>query len=499
MKSSVSTKVDVIARLSRNASITITTIARRRFPTRSASSQMSSSCPIVGMDTAATVSVARRRGEDGAFGVGIYSFVLIVPHVDFHELPALWDTTSSKVSIPESVAESDTDIEGVVETACYTRLAEPYMVKKYAESEEFWAKKNMKPSWTYFGAHDGLFRSIPALHQADCGTFDPRRRPWFVAASSGPKDVVLIIDVSQSMDKSPRINVTRDAAATIVDTLTVADRFIVIAFSTEAYSLGDYPSLIPATSDNKEKLKKAIYELEPNGTTNFHAAFETAFDALDNTIHNEESSDGRIAVLFMTDGKIMEAGTAEEQKNETSRVITLVNERTARLAAIRRKVTIFTYSLGEDSDHDVVKSIACKTGGVWTPVDDYGDLVAEMSSYYKLFALGLGEGENKDAVAWVEPYRFFTRGVVGTTVSVPVYDRNVTPHLFLGGESNDDIVISGLMPFQHRLITVQYCDSCCRGHLHGYNRSRPRGRRNGLAERVDYVQTIDYRREHNAG
>ena len=201
----------------------------------------------------------------------------------------------------------------------------------------------------------------------------------------------------------------------------------------------------------------------------------------------------------MTDGKIKEAGTPEEQIDETNRVITLVNERTERLAAIRRKVTIFTYSLGEESDHDVVKSIACKTGGVWTPVDDYGDLVAEMSSYYKLFALGLGEGGNEGVVAWVEPYRFFTGGVMGTTVSVPVYDRNVTPHLFLGGESNDDFVISGLMPFPACLITVQCCDSCCRGHLHGCNRSRPRGRRNGLAERVDYVQAIDYRRKLNAG
>ena len=377
--------------------------------------------------------------------------------MDFHELPALWDTTSSKVSIPESVAESDNPdvIEGVVETACYTRLAEPYMVKNYADSEIFWAESNMKPSWTYFGAHDGLFRSVPALHQRDCGAFDPRRRPWFVAASSGPKDVVLIIDVSQSMLKPPRINITRRAAATIVDTLTVADNFIVIAFSTGAYSLGDYPSLIPATSDNKERLTKAINELEPNGLTNFHAAFETAFDALDNTIHNEESIHKRIAVLFMTDGKIKEAGTPEEQIDETNRVITLVNERTERLAAIRRKVTIFTYSLGEDSDRDVVKRIACETGGVWTPVDYYGDLVAEMSSYYKLFALGLGEGENKDFVAWVEPYKFFTRGVMGTTVSVPVYDRNVTPHLFLGGESNDDFVISGVMPFQHFHITVR--------------------------------------------
>lgn len=431
----------------------------------------------------------------------MYSFVLIAPLMDFHELPALWDTTSTKVSIPESVAKRDNAvIAGVVETACYTRLAEPYMVQKYAESEEFWAKKNVKPSWTYFGAHDGLYRSVPALHQVKdvCGEYDPRRRPWFVAASSGPKNVVIIIDVSKSMDP-PWINVTRDAAATIVDTLTVADTFIVIAFSTEAYSLGDYTSLIPATSDNKEKLRKAIYELEPNGITNFHAAFQTAFDALDNTIQNEDHTDGPIAVLFMTDGKIKETGTAEEQKSETNRVITLVNERTAQLAAIRRKVTIFTYSLGEDSDRDVVKRIACETGGVWTPVDYYGDLVAEMSSYYKLFALGLGEGENKDFVAWVEPYKFFTRGVMGTTVSVPVYDRNVTPHLFLGGESNDDFVISGLMPFPACLITVQCCDSCCRGHLHGCNRSRPRGRRNGLAERVDYVQEWHCRREHNAG
>jgi Mg-chelatase subunit ChlD len=283
------------------------------------------------------------------------------------ELPALWDTTSSKVSIPESVTESDADvIKGVVETACYTRLAEAYMIQKYKESEGIWAERNMKPSWTYFGAHDGLFRSVPALHQRDCGAFDPRRRPWFVAASSGPKDVLLVIDVSQSMDRKGRINITKDAAVTIVKTLTVADRFIVIAFSTEADQLGEYPSLIPATSDNKEKLKKAIYELEPDGTTNFYATFETAFDALDNTIHNEESSDGRIAVLFLTDGKIKEDGSAEEREKETSKVITLVNERTEWLAAIRRKVTIFTYSLGEDSDHDVVKSIACKTGGIWT-------------------------------------------------------------------------------------------------------------------------------------
>lgn len=56
-----------------------------------------------------------------------------------------------------------------------------------------------------------------------------------------------------------------------------------------------------------------------------------------------------------------------------------------------------------------------------------------MSSYYKLFALGLGEGGNDDFVAWVEPYAFANpAGKTGTTVSTPVYDRSVKPHLFLG-------------------------------------------------------------------
>ena len=30
--------------------------------------------------------------------------------------------------------------------------------------------------------------------------FDPRLRPWFVSATSGPKDVVIILDMSRSMD-----------------------------------------------------------------------------------------------------------------------------------------------------------------------------------------------------------------------------------------------------------------------------------------------------------
>ena len=60
-----------------------------------------------------------------------------------------------------------------------------------------------------------------------------------------------------------------------------------------------------------------------------------------------------------------------------------------------------------------------------------------MSSYYKLFSIGLGDAANSDFAAWVEPYHFATAGEMGTTVSAPVYDRTVTPPMFVGVAAMD--------------------------------------------------------------
>ncbi|KAL3827394.1 hypothetical protein ACHAXA_003128 [Cyclostephanos tholiformis] len=386
---------------------------------------------------------------------------------------ALWDKTISKVSLPEVITESDDSdiIERVAETTCYTRLAEQYMVTKYKESEKYWAEYNIQPSWAYFGADNGLYRAVPAIHQRFCGDlggdYDPRRRPWFVAASSGPKDVIILIDVSQGMSNLDKMSSTKKAAITIIETLTVHDKFTVLAFTDEtkifdeywmtidlAKQNGVYPGLIPANKNNQDKMINAIDDLEPDGITNFTNAFEAAFDVLEYSIRNEMSSNGNIAILFMSDGRITELPNNREEKTaETDRIIGLVNDRTQQLAAIDRKTILFTYSVGDASSLDVGKRIACDTGGIWTPVDNYGEIEGKMSSYYKLFALGLGGQESRDDIVWVEPFQFFTRGVNGTTVSVPVYDRSVTPHLFLGGESNFSCVVTNLRPIQHRLIT----------------------------------------------
>ena len=57
-----------------------------------------------------------------------------------------------------------------------------------------------------------LFHRVFRMYPGSPGTcpngrnnYDPRVRPWYVAASSGPKDVILVLDTSASMDNNGRL------------------------------------------------------------------------------------------------------------------------------------------------------------------------------------------------------------------------------------------------------------------------------------------------------
>jgi len=349
---------------------------------------------------------------------------------------ASWDMTTSKVSIPAALSvdanKYDPRDPRVTESVCYTGLAETYLVEKFSRDEAFWSRYNVTPGWTYFGAHDGMFRQIPATYREKCGSYDPHRRPWFVAASSGPKDIVLVLDVSGSMGGYGRFGLMKEAAITVIETLSVADKVAVVIFGTNARVLNGQELLVRATKENKDTLIAAVKKLRLGENTNFHRAFLEAFSLLERTFQVESTTGCHVAVLFMTDGTI----TTGPGSNE---VIQLVEEKREEfLTDFGRTMTIFSFSLGNRADEAVTKTIACSTGGIWIPVGDndsnlYGnDIISAMSSYYKLFALGMGDGGNDDFVAWVEPHEFFHRKRMGTTVSAPVYDRSVTPHLFLG-------------------------------------------------------------------
>jgi Mg-chelatase subunit ChlD len=54
--------------------------------------------------------------------------------------------------------------------------------------------------------------------------FDARFRPWYSIAATGPKDVIIVIDISGSMQtysgSSSRMDLAKTAALKVLDTLS---------------------------------------------------------------------------------------------------------------------------------------------------------------------------------------------------------------------------------------------------------------------------------------
>lgn len=67
----------------------------------------------------------------------------------------------------------------------------------------------------------------------ECGDYGPRVRPWYVAASSGPKDVVIIIDINGSMKENGRLQLAFAAVESVLSTMNQHTFVNIVPFQTE--------------------------------------------------------------------------------------------------------------------------------------------------------------------------------------------------------------------------------------------------------------------------
>lgn len=261
--------------------------------------------------------------------------------------------------------------------------------------------------WQYYGSQQkGSFSIYPGYEwdqgdDPECSpTWDPRFRPWYAAAASGPKNVIVIIDVSGSMAEGSKWQMTKDAASAVMKTLTHADYFGFVAFSDLAESWQD--TLVPATDANKADAQTWIDGLLTLGGTNMDSGFVAAFDIFDASADSNSTNGCNDAILFLTDGQ----NTGENPVDTT--------------LARNQGAIVFTYVLGNGVSKSVPRALACENRGVMQVVDD-GDaegLATAMASYYTYFATAI----DSSVVTWSEIYEFSSggRGISGTR---PVYDR----------------------------------------------------------------------------
>ncbi len=71
--------------------------------------------------------------------------------------------------------------------------------------------------WQYIGTPNGVLRMYPGDVHEQCASNDPRIQPWYVAATNGPLNVVLVLDTSASMVRYNRLRLMKEAALRIVD------------------------------------------------------------------------------------------------------------------------------------------------------------------------------------------------------------------------------------------------------------------------------------------
>ena len=162
--------------------------------------------------------------------------------------------------------------------------------------------------------------------------------------------------------------------------------------------------------------------------TNFIDALNTTFQIVQNTIEGEFIGTAcNTAILFFTDGVMNRpVGITESTVKE------FVSSRLGELAKNgTNRIFFFTYSLSSEiGAQRLPMALACSSeNGVWSKIDNNDEIVDSLNSYYQLFALGLGKENVK---AWVEPYIYSTGGVLGTTVSIPVYDNSRNPAILIG-------------------------------------------------------------------
>ena len=288
----------------------------------------------------------------------------------------------------------------------------------------------------YIGTPKGTARIYPGASQKVCHDYDPRIRPWYIAATSGQKNVVLILDISESMNDFGRLEAVKMAVTDIIDSLILFDYVGVVVFSNDASPL--QPHLLQGTRENLDKLISGVNELKAGGGTNYEAAFTSAFEMINRSLLRGEIATCNTAILFVTDG-IPTVGERDEERL-LSKILTMGKE----LNAVNNGTPVFfTFVLGTSVRIDLPKRLACESDGFYANISDGGDLLKAMRSYSDYFSI-LRERPETAAAVWVEPYPdAFGLGVI-TTVSQAVYEDDSNGNLDLIGVLGVDITVDDL-------------------------------------------------------
>lgn len=241
---------------------------------------------------------------------------------------------------------------------------------------------------------------------------------FYASTASGPKDLIIILDLSTPPTGPFITSHFAEAALYILSSLSYLDYFTIVAGRATFQRM-----LVGADND---AIENAVGFLS---TLNYQAAskdseIQTAFDILTNSRVAGLSTSCQSSLVIITDVDVTE---------ETVQTVEVLNQRFT--DSFSYPVKIFLNSFGELFQRSAALDLVCENQGVWNVIDpsEFGTPSAireKVISYYRVLASA--GSVNLRTPLWSLPYSDpFGLGTV-TSVCLPVFDTAIDIGELLG-------------------------------------------------------------------
>lgn len=340
----------------------------------------------------------------------------------------------SSIQVPTDIYEGDPEI---LNSILASDPVDEVFRQNAADDEEL--------IWQYFGSAKGFYRSYPAKQWVSSTVFDQydvRRRGWYIQATSSPKNIMILIDVSGSTF-GMTLEVIKVSVSKALDTLGNDDYVMVAKFNKECVNIEScegFQTFVQANLRNKEHLKEKVQQLEAKGQVDFDEALRFAFDRfkefekkeLENEAKKNVGANCIRAIMIFTDGgrdmgrEILEA---ENRRNGEP------------------WVRIFVYNVGTDSmvPSDGVKAMACENKGFFSNIRSFGAVRLTTLDYVPVLSRPMVLSNQKN-FQWSDIYLDALGLGMMTTLTYPVYNQSKdgTPSEELLGVVGTDITTKNM-------------------------------------------------------
>ena len=343
------------------------------------------------------------------------------------ECEKCYEIKGSKVGLNESVVSFIDQLSepsaAVKEMSCLLTEMDTFFIKDM-ETHPF--------GWQYVGTYTSLFRTFPGHYVCN---YDPRYRPWYIAGSTGAKNLGIIYNSVSSMKENRKDLIQLNLMENMINSLTLNDFFGIVTHSDKYKKIND--TLIRATSKQKSQIKNILQEVPINAQGNLNEAFENLYSIFGNSKGGDEMGElpNQNIILLILDT------VPKRQNSSTKDIVNLINNLEQQYSL---NATIITYVIGTDESivHSV-KEISCSRNGFTDLIKSSDEINEKLLNYFFILSSGLVRNE----VVWTEPYVDASGLGNMTSAVLPFYEKKNSHPAKLLGVIGVDVLLETILEY----------------------------------------------------